>query len=500
MQNFYYNLAGGLNTAATKTDLGLDTRKVFWSEAKNVEIFKNKGVIRQNGNETAFVSPENKPIAGIFGYEIDSKEYILYNCEPGELYCRDMANNTDTLVKTGITYPHNVTYTRYLTGVVVSNGVDDPFYFDHKKPTEPKPCNAKAANGINIRSNVVASYKGRLWIAMGGSLYFSALGRYDDWSSVSDAGYISNFLSDIDKITAIQGYKDYLAIYKRDNTFLLSGSSPSDFAIQKFADKGALNPLMAANICNKQYFCDGTSVFTLEQAGILAQIALGSELSLNVKPEFQLYNYSSVHLGRMLHYEKKNQLWIFYPTISNVKLGTVLIYDYVNDAWTMRQTPQPISCAMVMNNKIYSATSDGRVLLEDYGHTFDGEAIDFRWKSPFFSLGEPNKRKCVEDFYFLLDDNFDNNFKFTTYKNYDTIIEDDIVEIITRDAQFLVWDSDIFVWADDNQGNIWTNVTEGVYKTDITQSNYSVQLAIEGSDVSQNFALIGLEFKEVYYD
>ena len=500
MQNYYYNLAGGLNTASTKTDLGIDTRKIYWSEAKNVEIFKNKGVTRQNGNVAVFNSPDNKAISGIFGYMIDGIEVLLYNCKSGELYYRDLVQNKDILVSSAIAKPENVTYTRYLTGVIISDGVSDPLYFDHKTPTQLKPCKAKTALGVNIRGNAIASYKGRLWIAMGGTLYFSALGRYDDWTSPSDAGYISNFLCDIDEITALHPYKDYLAIYKKNTTFLLSGSTIQDFSIQQFADKGALNQSMVLNVANKQYFCSGSSVFTLEQAGILAQIALGSEVSLNVRPELAQYDYSSPYRGRALYYERKNQIWFLYPTLGNMYLSTALIYDYNNDAWTKREVPQQITSATVLNGKIYTATADGKVLLEDSGHTFDGLNIDFVWKSPFFSLGEPNKRKCVEDFYFLLDDNFDNNFTFGTFKNYDNVFEDDLADIVTQDNDFLMWDSDMFFWSDDVQGNIWTNLTEGVYKSDITQSNYSVQLGIRGSNSDQNFALIGLEFKEVYYD
>ena len=50
METFYYNLSGGINQASTKTELGLNTKNIFWSDAENVEIFLNKGIIRQKGN------------------------------------------------------------------------------------------------------------------------------------------------------------------------------------------------------------------------------------------------------------------------------------------------------------------------------------------------------------------------------------------------------------------------------------------------------------------
>ncbi len=39
-----------------------------------------------------------------------------------------------------------------------------------------------------------------------------------------------------------------------------------------------------------------------------------------------------------------------------------------------------------------------------------------------------------------------------------------------------------------------------IYKAEISESNYSVQLCVEGNSAQQNAAIIGLEFKEVYID
>ena len=40
METAYYNLAGGINQALTKTELGIDTKKVYWTDSENVEIFQ----------------------------------------------------------------------------------------------------------------------------------------------------------------------------------------------------------------------------------------------------------------------------------------------------------------------------------------------------------------------------------------------------------------------------------------------------------------------------
>ena len=50
MEVAYYNLSGGINQALTKTELGIDTKKIYWADAENVEILQNRGIVKQKGN------------------------------------------------------------------------------------------------------------------------------------------------------------------------------------------------------------------------------------------------------------------------------------------------------------------------------------------------------------------------------------------------------------------------------------------------------------------
>ena len=40
MSFYFYDLSGGINLAQSKTTLGLDTKKVFWAQGENVEIYQ----------------------------------------------------------------------------------------------------------------------------------------------------------------------------------------------------------------------------------------------------------------------------------------------------------------------------------------------------------------------------------------------------------------------------------------------------------------------------
>ena len=55
MEVAYYNLSGGINQSLTKTELGMDTKKIYWADAENVEILQNRGVVKQKGNSLFWI-------------------------------------------------------------------------------------------------------------------------------------------------------------------------------------------------------------------------------------------------------------------------------------------------------------------------------------------------------------------------------------------------------------------------------------------------------------
>ena len=48
----YFDLSGGINLNSTKTELGTHKGQLPWADSKNVEIYLNKGIIKQKGKIT----------------------------------------------------------------------------------------------------------------------------------------------------------------------------------------------------------------------------------------------------------------------------------------------------------------------------------------------------------------------------------------------------------------------------------------------------------------
>lgn len=514
MKTYFYNIAGGINQAATKTELGLDTKKLFWTDSKNIEILQNNGIIKQKGNALLLKLEVEEKIIGLHSIKNDKTYNLLIATNGGKLFVYESKSQSLTELNKTIDGSARVSFVDYLDGVVVSSQKDELFYVNNDDGYLVETCNLQNFKNEPVKSDVVCVYKGRVWVGDSSTLYYSALGKYNDFVTAEDAGYINNFYTDTNKITALKTYKDYLAIYKENSVYLLSGSSAEDFMIVPFADKGTTSSSGVVSVNNKQYFIN-QGIFSMEQAGLLSQIQLGEEITLKIKPEFENFDKTRFDEIISLHYEAKNQVWFFIPYKNDEYFHTIWIYSYINGAWFKRVLPQNITTACLMDNFILTADDVGKVYKEDFGNTFDNKPINFMWKSPFLASGNSNVRKTIEEFYFILDETYDNNFDFSVYKNYNSEYKDDTDVIFSTNSENLIWHGDGVStalnssWYCDDEDNdeigenvyaIWSVGSDSVYKADISESNYSVQLCIEGSTVEQNAAIIGLEFKEVLFD
>lgn len=503
MEIAYYDLSGGINQASTKTELGLNTKRIFWSDSQNVEILQNKGICKQKGNTLFLELPFQEAVTGMHEMFADDSYKLIIVTESGKIYVYDDSTETVECLEKTLQGKFPI-FANFLRGTVIASEADSPFYLNFDLTTDA--CNLIDHDENPILVNDIAVYRGRVWFASDSTIYYSALGTYNDYTTEEDAGYISDFHTDTSNIVAVKPYKDYLAIYKRNSVYLLSGTSPSDFAITPFASKGCIARDTIVNVSNSQYFLSN-GIFSLEQVGELNQIQLGSEISQRIKPEIEKFAPLDLVKSFCIHYENKNQMWFFFPYTSEQYYHTVWINDYVNKAWYKRVIPQNITSSCIFKYNVLTADKKGKIYQEDLGTSFDGTPIDFMWKSPFLAIGSAHHRKMIDEFYFILDEAYDNNFDFSVYKDYDSESADDIEKIYAVHFEHLIWADDTTHdnlpchWAlDDENIPIWSVSRNTLEKAEISEANYSIQLCVEGSKTEQSCAIIGLQFREIYND
>ena len=506
MEVSYYNLSGGINTSLTKTEMGNDTKKIYWADSKNIEIFKNRGITKQKGNVLFLELPEKEKITGLYELVISDGYKMVITTESGKIYVYDEFYKKFNLLEQTLE-GNKPLFCKFLNGVLITTEKDALFYLYMKSDGTYtiEDCSLKDTQGKNVKGAIISVFKGRVFAASGSTVYYSALGTYNDFTTENDAGYFKDFHTDTGNITALSPYKDYLAIYKIGKVFLLTGTTPDDFQIIPFADKGSYSPSAITNVDNKQYFLsDG--IYALEQVGELNQIQLGSEISQKIREELLGFDNTCLSQSFCVNYPKKNQVWYYFKHSNSPYFSTVWINDCCNKAWYKRTVPQNVTCAALYNGNIYIGDDEGNIYKEDTGNTFNGKAIDFMWKSPFLAVTNTNRRKIIDEFYFLLDNSDDNDFEFTVYKDYESEFADDPEHIF---SSHLTWagdeDEDTTAknryWPKDEESYpVWSISSDVMEKAEISESNLSVQLCVSGTEITNSCSIIGLYFKEIYSD
>ncbi len=542
MGNFYYNLQGGLNTQLTPVMMGADTQKMYWADAFNVEPYKKQGITRQKGNQLlldigskiknkdqasknigaqaqkANNAPEDaqddlrgvKPI-GAAPYPKGAKNFVLALSDGRIFYFVEATGALNQIYDFGCEVGSCV-FEYFLDGIVVlpenyAAEAIEGFIFNPAAKQKTDSLNFKNQRGETIRGTAICQFAGRLWISSGSTLYYSALGTYNDWESDHDAGYISNFHSSTAKITALKEYGGSLAIYKEFEVFLLTGNDPESFAITKFADKGTGSPSSVTTCNNKQYFFNDCGLFSLSLAGELSQIVMSQNRAKNIAEYFKKLDASRISEVIMLALELKNQIWIFPPLLSETAEKEVWIYDWELDCWFTRVIPYEITGAATVSGEIYTISPEngGKIFIENRGNTFSGKAIKFSISTPFFNFSKPTVNKIIEDFEVICGGNSENNFYFSVSTDYSSENATIPENIAVYDPQTLVWEGinsslSAACWADENSGGVWAENQQESLKLDIFDANRAVQLHFSGKNTGQDITIIGFEFKGLIYD
>ena len=205
IKGFYYNLNGGINTSRTRIGLGQDSKKLYWWDSYNVEIYKNQGISRIKGNQIVLKTDEECQILGLYEYPKNTNSFVFVTSN-NEVYHYDSVTENSTLVKTFEKDVSKVSFVHYLDGIVIATNSNPGIFYNINSDEPLHNLDLQDSNDEPISSEVVAVYANRLWVAKGSTIYFSALGRYDDWTSPADAGYIAKFHSSSSEILSMCCY------------------------------------------------------------------------------------------------------------------------------------------------------------------------------------------------------------------------------------------------------------------------------------------------------
>ena len=370
-----------------------------------------------------------------------------------------------------------------------------------------------------IRGLAINSYQGRLFVGGDdGNLYYSELGLIHGWDIKYGAGAIPPFYNDNSDFTALGIYGNYLIIHKRDYTYYLDGrNEPESWDITPYADLScdSQQSWVGANTGYYVYSRKAGGIYPLMARTAFINNYLGKEISEKIRESFTELNTALYHEIYPVYHPSKKYLMFYMPMLQGKGSNYCFIYDFITKAWWLRIVPQHVTGAFVFDGKVYITTKDGKVLQEFKSLSFDGDVINFSWRSPWFQFGDGTNYLSTREFRVKISEEYANNFSVRNRRDgYEEYHE----RIITNDKnafEALEWSDDAGLitdtyWADGYGEPEDEDYIPSTYGYDWVETGYlikrfplpdqfftSQQIEFHGSTKDEAMCVLGFEIDRI---
>jgi hypothetical protein len=358
---------------------------------------------------------------------------------------------------------------QFQSNLIVITGGDDPFIDSGTAISQTGLYTARTVYGT-----CGASYHGRIWIANGSAIFWTAANSMTDWTTANDAGYKDDFVG---TIVALLPYQGNLYIITTANIYILSGYDTTDFRVDHYSEVGLFSKYAVVNFDEKIYVWDN-GLYPFETMSELAQQRTKNDFSFRIHELFTEIDKDRLDEIILVPYQNRKQLWCYIPVAGEAGLYKAYIANFINMQDNIisfyTREANAITCACEFKGNIYTGTSDGNIYLEDNGATFDGNAIVSDLKFPVMMFGT-SKVKRLKEFIAWFNANYAN--KCNVYYILDGNIDEKYTEPI-----------DLSAFMSDNKDRINEFIP-------IMPDQFStIQIGISTDATDEDYELLGFEF------
>lgn len=125
----YNDLTGGLNAVSNIDTINATPRRTETPDIVNVEHFKLGGIKTMEGN-LQIGDKQSASVIGGWEYTKNGRKYFLIGLKTGEVKILNTVTNVFDTIYTFSTPTDRISFCNMNNGVVVTNGIDDPFFYD----------------------------------------------------------------------------------------------------------------------------------------------------------------------------------------------------------------------------------------------------------------------------------------------------------------------------------------------------------------------------------
>lgn len=437
---------------------------------------------------TVTTSTENNSVTGTsteFTTELAVGDYIEIN----SVKYKVIEITSDTELRIESTPTEAVTDSNYyLSDISELNAV----YKNSDDPNISKP----------VRGLALQSYQGRIFVGGNdGILYYSEVGLIHGWDLKYGAGAIPSFYDDNSDFTAFGLWDKYLIICKRERSYILDGTDAdtTNWTVSPYSDFtcDSQQSWLVANNSFLVYTRTGGGIYPLLQRTIYNANYQGNDLSVKIRDSFEYINTAKFDYIFPVYAPKKKYIMFYIPMLMGVGSNYCFIFDIQSKTWLLRVVPQDVTVAFRYNNEIYIGTSDGKVLKEFSSLTFDGQPIEWYWKSPWFSYGEGSNHLSTREFRINIAEESTNRFHIRNRRDGKDTYNTRAVSNNLDSFIGLVWDVDNeensltdTTWDNDS----WVTTSHIIKRFPLPKQYFqTTQIEFYGNAVDEGMSIYGFE-------
>lgn len=433
-------------------------------------------------------STENNSVTGTstkFTTQLSVGDYIEIN----SVKYKVIEITSDTELRIEPTPTEAVTDSNYyLSDISELNAV----YTNEDDPNISKP----------VRGLALQSYQGRIFVGgSDGILYYSEVGLIHGWDLKYGAGAIPAFYDDNSDFTALGIWDKYLIICKRERSYILDGTDAdtTNWTVSPYSDFtcDSQQSWLVANNSFLVYTRTGGGIYPLLQRTIYNANYQGNDLSIKIRDNFEYINTAKFDYIFPVYAPKKKYIMFYIPMLMGIGSNYCYIFDIQSKTWLLRVVPQEVTIAFRFNNEIYIGTKEGKILKEFSSLTFDGQPIEWYWKSPWFSFGEGSNYLSTREFRVNVAEENTNRFHVRNRRDGKDGFNTRLVTNNLDSFIGLVWDVDNdddsltdTTWDDDS----WVTTSHIVKRFPLPKQYFqTTQIEFYGNAVDEGMSIYGFE-------
>lgn len=353
-----------------------------------------------------------------------------------------------------------------------------------------------------VRGLALQSYQGRIFVGGNdGILYYSEVGLIHGWDLKYGAGAIPSFYDDNSDFTALGIWDKYLIICKRERSYILDGTDAdtTNWTVSPYSDFtcDSQQSWLVANNSFLVYARTGGGIYPLLQRTIYNANYQGNDLSIKIRDSFEYINTAKFDYIFPVYAPKKKYIMFYIPMLMGIGSNYCYIFDIQSKTWLLRVVPQEVTIAFRFNNEIYIGTKEGKILKEFSSLTFDGQPIEWYWKSPWFSFGEGSNYLSTREFRVNIAEENTNRFHVRNRRDGKDVFNTRLVTNNLDSFIGLVWDVD----NDDNSltdttwdNDSWVTTSHIVKRFPLPKQYFqTTQIEFYGNAVDEGMSIYGFE-------